>query len=45
MTEVRRVLDSVVEALVAEEGLRFTWAESAYLWRWWQASGCVCLYV
>jgi hypothetical protein len=36
LTEVKRVLDSVVAALVADGSLRFAWAESAYLWRWWQ---------
>lgn len=36
LTEVRRVLDSVVAALAGDESLRFAWAESAYLWRWWQ---------
>lgn len=46
LTEVKRVLDSVVAALEGDGRLRFAWAEGAYLWRWWQVShlcvGMVC---
>jgi hypothetical protein len=35
LTEVRQVLDSVVETLSRDPSLRFVWSESSYLWRWW----------
>ena len=40
LTEVKRVLDSVVAALEGDETLKFAWAEAAYLWRWWQVRVC-----
>lgn len=36
LTEVRHVLNSVTDYLATRPELRFTWAESAYLWRWWK---------
>lgn len=40
LTEVKRVLDSVVAALEGDATLKFAWAEAAYLWRWWQVRVC-----
>ena len=32
---VQYILDSVIEALLADEDRRFIYVESAFFWRWW----------